>query len=88
MMMAKNTGWMDRLCVRDGENRTRMAVALGLLLLLPWMLIVARAGAEICTALIGILFLWRSAMMRDWQWLHEPFTRVALLAWLWLMLGA
>jgi O-antigen ligase len=87
MMTANSNSWIDTLCTREGENRTRMAVAFGLLLLLPWMLILTRAGAEICCALIGVLFLWRSAMMRDWQWLREPFTRVALLAWLWLMLG-
>lgn len=69
----------------EGQDRTQHRVALTLAVLLPWMLLVARAGAEIATAVIGLLFLWRSMVMRDWAWLHEPFVRLGLVAWVWLM---
>jgi O-antigen ligase len=55
-------------------------------LLLPWMLIFDRTGAEICCALIGLTFLWRSAATRNWGWLRDPFTMLCALAWAWLLL--
>ncbi len=60
--------------------------ALGLLVLLPWMLLLARAGAEISVAAIDLFFLAHAARTRDWQWLRAPFMRAGLLAWLWLLL--
>lgn len=55
-------------------------------LLLPWMLIFARAGIEVTCGIIGLMFLWHSARERDWGWLRVPFARIAILAWLWLVL--
>lgn len=68
------------------EQRLRWCIAYGLMLLLPWMFLCSRAGMEIAAALIGVLFLWRSAAMRDWGWLREPAVRIALVAWGWLLL--
>jgi O-antigen ligase len=78
---------MQRITDCDHENRPRMAVAFVLMLLLPWLLLVSRVGVELATAGIGLLFLWRSAALRDWRWLHTPTMKLALLAWVWLMLG-
>lgn len=86
IMAVSTIQWVEVIRPSAGENRKPMAIAFALLLLLPWMFIFARAGIEICAAGIGLLFLWRSAVMRDWQWLRDPFVRVAFVAWLWLML--
>ncbi len=55
-------------------------------LLLPLMLIYARAGIEICCAIIGIAFLIHSARAKNWQWLRAPFTLVCFAMWAWLVL--
>ncbi|MES2984389.1 MAG: O-antigen ligase family protein [Pseudomonadota bacterium] len=55
-------------------------------LLLPWMLVFSRLGAEICCALAGLAFLWHSIRTRDWSWTRDPFLLVCLLAYLWLVL--
>ena len=55
-------------------------------LLLPVMLVAARAGIEICTFIIGLSFLWRSWRTRQWAWTRTPFALVCLLAWAWLAL--
>lgn len=57
-----------------------------LLALFPWLMMLGRTYAEICVGLVGILFLWRSAATRHWQWLRTPYVKVGLLAWAWLML--
>lgn len=62
------------------------AVAFVACALLPLMLIYARVGAEICSAIMGLAFLWRSARLRQWHWLHEPFALACLVAWAWLLL--
>lgn len=55
-------------------------------LLIPWMMIFARVGIEICGAIIGLSFLWVSFRQRDWAWLRQPFTLACILAWAWLSL--
>lgn len=55
-------------------------------LLLPWMLVIARIGAEVACGLTCLAFLWHSARSKDWLWLREPFTRMCLLAYAWLVL--
>ncbi|MDX1975788.1 MAG: O-antigen ligase family protein [Rickettsiales bacterium] len=53
--------------------------------LIPLMLIVSRALADGFTALIGILFLVQCARTRSWAWLDDPFIRLALAIWIWLL---
>lgn len=55
-------------------------------LLLPWMLVFARAGIEVCCGIIGLSFLWVSFRRRDWRWLKQPFAIICLIAWAWLTL--
>ncbi len=78
-------GYVQDTLAHAREDRLR-AVALVATLLLPWMLIFARAGIEVCGAVIGLCFLWHSYRTRQWQWLEEPFTRLCLVAWGWLAL--
>ncbi|MBX9727163.1 MAG: O-antigen ligase family protein, partial [Rickettsiales bacterium] len=54
--------------------------------LIPIALIFSRAGAEICCAIMGLAFLWRSFSRAQWGWLKEPFSLVCLIAWGWLVL--
>lgn len=63
-------------------------VALLAALLMPWMLAFARAGIEVCGALIGLGFIWHSTRTRDWAWLRTPFAKVALLSGAWLCVVA
>jgi O-antigen ligase len=53
-------------------------------LLIPWMLIFARAGIEVCCAIIGLLFLRHCYRTNAWGWLRAPFTLVCFAAWGWL----
>lgn len=55
-------------------------------LVLPWMLIVDRTGTEICSALIGLTFLWHSARTRNWAWARDGFSLLCFAAWAWLLL--
>jgi hypothetical protein len=57
-----------------------------LLLLAPWMLIFCRGGADGITVVISALFLWRSLKLKNFLWTQDCFLRVAMAAWLWLML--
>ena len=59
--------------------------ALGLTLLLPWLLLHARAGAEIAIDLIALVFLVRCAAERDWQWLRQGWVPLGLAWWAWLV---
>lgn len=61
-------------------------IAFFAVLLMPWMLIFDRTGMEICGAIVGLLFLGRSAARREWHWLREPFSVVTLLLIAWLVL--
>ncbi len=55
-------------------------------LLLPLMLIYARAGIEVCCFLIGISFLWQSLQANKWRWLQSPFMPACVVLWLYLVL--
>jgi O-antigen ligase len=54
--------------------------------LIPWMLVFARAGIDICIVLVGIAFLAHSARTRNWQWVKSPLFCIGFLMWLWLVL--
>jgi O-antigen ligase len=57
-----------------------------LTLLIPFMIIYARVGFEICCGLIGLMFLWHSFRTRSWDWVRDPITVVALVLWGWMVL--
>lgn len=53
------------------------------LLLTPLLLMHTRALAEVTIGLIGIGFLARCAMLRDWSWLRGGWVPFALAWWVW-----
>jgi O-antigen ligase len=67
-------------------ERLLFAVAAAGTLLLPFALLYARAIGDAVLTVIGVLFLIRSAISRDWTWLRAPWTRLALLFWGWMLL--
>ncbi len=60
-------------------------LALGLVLLLPWLLMHTRAAAEIGVDLIGVGFLVHCAVARRWEWLRQDWVPVGLAWWGWLV---
>jgi O-antigen ligase len=68
------------------NNPLPWRIAYAAALLIPWMLIFKRGGAEICTVAIDVLFLWHSIKNQSWAWCKDPVLRVCLVAWLWLLL--
>ncbi len=67
---------------------TRLLDRAGLVatLLLPVFLMHGRGIAEALIVLIGLGFLARSMLTRDWTWLRRTWVRVGAAWWLWLML--
>jgi hypothetical protein len=62
--------WLDR-------------IALALVLVLPAFVLHTRAAGEIDIAVVGVLFLLRCAVLRDWAWLRAGWVRIAALWWGW-----
>jgi O-antigen ligase len=52
-------------------------------LILPVMLLHARAGAEFCIAIIDGLFVFHLAVTRSWATLRQPWLLIALAWWAW-----
>jgi O-antigen ligase len=79
---------VDAIVIRHSwlEGQKAWCLAYFATLLLPWALIFNRGLADGCAVLIGILFLWDSYKNKKWEWLKEPFIRISLLAWAWLVL--
>lgn len=55
--------------------------AFGLLCLIPAFLLFSKAVADISVVLIGLTFLFRSAVQKDWRWLKERDVFCLALAW-------
>jgi O-antigen ligase len=70
----------------QAKQRPLWGAAFAFTLLLPVMLIVVKMGIEICTAFIGLSFLWQSWRTKEWRWLRMPFTQICIITWLWLIL--
>jgi len=62
------------------------AAAFFLTALIPFMIVVSRAGFEICGGLVGLMFLWHSARTHEWGWLHDPLAIVCMVLWAWMVL--
>lgn len=71
----------------SGQPDRLHQIAAFFFLLLPFMLVVFRVGAEICMGVVGALFLARSFLERDWGWVRQPFTWLVAATWLWLVLA-
>jgi O-antigen ligase len=54
-----------------------------LVLILPVCLMGGRVAVDASMSLTAILFLVRSFKARDWQWLHNPWFKIAVGLWLW-----
>lgn len=67
-------------CKRLGQAGAALALALSLVLLH------ARAIADVVIVVLDLLFLSRSAALRDWTWLRRAWVRIGLLWWAWLVL--
>ena len=65
--------------------RTLDRAALAATLLLPPFLMHSRAIAEILIAIVDLAFLTRCVLQRDITWLRTPWSRIAIVWWLWLV---
>lgn len=54
--------------------------------LLPALLLFSRALADATVVLVGLLFLLRSYRQKNWAWLQQPWFRLALVFWAYLIL--
>lgn len=68
-----------------GSHSPLFFIAYGATLLLPWMLIFFRVGAELCCAAIALTFLVHSYRQRQWDWLSDPVLVVCLVTYLWML---
>lgn len=59
--------------------------AAALALALPLFLLHGRGIAEVVVALLGVLFLLRSTLVRDWAWLRQGWVPWGLAWWAWLV---
>lgn len=66
-------------------TRHLKTLTLGLVLLMPWFLLHARAGAELGIDLVGACFLARCAAARSWGWLRQDWVVIGLAWWGWLV---
>lgn len=67
------TRWIDR-------------IAVALTLFSPLVLLHGRGIADGALTAVGVLFLVRSALLRDWSWLRRTWVRCALAWWGWLVI--
>ena len=56
-----------------------------LTLIFPLFLLHGRAPSDVTVVLIDVLFLWRSAALREWAWLRIAWVRIALAWWVWMV---
>lgn len=79
-----NNAISDHLAIQtpDWLNRT----GLSLLCLMPLMIFLGIGICDASITLIGVLFLVRSILTKDWSWLHQGWVIVALMLWAYLLL--
>jgi O-antigen ligase len=54
----------------------------------PFILLVERTPADIWLTLIAIVFFFRSALYRDWNWLLRPWVLAGAAFWVWCLISA
>lgn len=79
------SAWKRSLGALDGSGDSLLPAACLLTWSLPAIVVIGRAPADVAISLVALLFLARSALIRDWQWLSTPWLRVALVLWLYLV---
>lgn len=62
--------------------------ALGLLCLMPLLIALTRAGADIALCGIGILFLVSSVVQKEWEWTRKSDIRALGVLWCFLLISA
>lgn len=55
---------------------------------LPLLLLTTRAGAEMASALIAMIFVLQSALNRDWRWLRSALMLAGIAWWGWTLLAS
>jgi O-antigen ligase len=84
-----NPNWtqrLHRLIPTDPQVRRRLWwVSIVLVLLLPAVLMAARAVADAMMVAVALLFLADRAGARDWTWMRAPWTALGLLFWAWMV---
>jgi len=61
-------------------------VARVLVLAMPALLVIGKAPPDIAASLVALLFLIRSALLRDFSWARTPWIKAALAVWIYLIL--
>jgi len=56
-------------------------------LLIPWMLVASRSFADALCIVISLCFLLRSIQQHDWTWTKDPIVKIALIAWIWMLVA-
>lgn len=72
--------------IAHARTQPLWAAAFFLTALIPFMIIFARVGFEICGGLVGLMFLWHSFRTRTWGWLRDPVTVACLVLCAWMLL--
>ena len=63
-------------------------VARVLVLAIPALLVIGKAPPDIAASLVALLFLIRSALLRDFSWARTPWIKAALAVWIYLILAS
>ncbi|MCZ6481824.1 MAG: O-antigen ligase family protein, partial [Alphaproteobacteria bacterium] len=66
--------------------RALTPVARVLVLAIPALLVIGKAPPDIVASLVALLFLIRSALLRDFSWARTPWIKAALAVWIYLIL--
>ena len=72
--------------MNPGVESKLLSTARVLVVILPLCFIVGRVAVDAALTLTAILFLVRSTMARDWQWLHGAWFKVGAALWLWMLI--
>ncbi|MEZ5691816.1 MAG: O-antigen ligase family protein [Rickettsiales bacterium] len=68
------------------KNNWNLSLSYIAVLLIPWGLIFSRGLADSCCVIVSLLFLLNSYQNKNWAWLKDPFIKISIVAWLWMVL--
>lgn len=83
-LMAENNAMSDQFAIQTPDWLNR--IGLLLLCLMPLMIFLGIGVCDASITLIGVLFLVRSILTKDWSWLRQGWIIVALMLWAYLLL--